>query len=128
MALTHTTAGRNAIADAVVDLVDAGSTDPTGDLVLMTAGDVEVATLAFSNPAFGAAASGIATAGAVADDASATGGTVALFKIQDRNNGEIIRGTVTAVGGGGDIELTGGVVIGAGTTVSMSSFSYSASV
>ncbi|MCF6216839.1 MAG: hypothetical protein L3J58_11800 [Emcibacter sp.] len=127
MALTHATAVRNDIADAVVDLVDAGSTDLTGDLVIMTSGDVEVATLALSDPAFGAAASGTATANAVADDASATGGTAALFKIQNRDNVEIFRGTVTGVGGGGDIELTGGVVIGAGTTVSMSSFSYSAS-
>ncbi len=127
MALTHVTGVRNAIADVVVDLVDIGSTDANGDLVLMTSGDVEVATLAMANPAFGAGSSGTATANAVADDASATGGTVALFKIQDLNNAEIFRGTVTGVSGGGDIELTGGVVIGAGTTVSLSSFTYSAS-
>lgn len=127
MALTHTTAVRNAIADVVVDLIDIGATDLNGDFILMTAADVEVATLALSAPAFGSSAAGIATANAVSDDAAATGGTAALFKVQDRDNLEIFRGTVTGVGGGGDIELTGGVAIGAGTTVSMSSLTYSAS-
>lgn len=126
MALTHVTAVRNGMADYVVDLIDVGATDPQGDLVFMTSGDVEVATLAMTNPAFGAAAAGTATAAAITDDSSATGGTVALFKIQDRNNAEVFRGTVTATGGGGDIELTS-VVIGAGSTVSMTSLTYASS-
>jgi hypothetical protein len=126
MALVHVTAARNGMADYVVDLIDVGATDLNGDLVFMTSGDVEVATLAMSNPAFGAAAAGTATAAAISDDSSATGGTVALFKIQDRNNAEVFRGTVTATGGGGDIELSS-VSIGAGSTVSMTSLTYSAS-
>lgn len=127
MALTHVTAVRNALANACVDLVDAGSGDANGDLVIMTSGDVEVATLACANPAFGAASSGTATANAIADDTSATGGTAAKFKFQDRDNGEVFRGSVTATGGGGDIELDN-VTVGAGVTVSMTSFTYSASV
>jgi hypothetical protein len=126
MALTHVTAVRNGLADYLVDLLDDGTTDAQGDLVIMTSGDVEVATLALSNPAFGAAASGTATASAITSDSSATGGTAALFKLQDRDNGEVVRGTVTATGGGGDIELSS-VTIGAGSTVSISSLTYSAS-
>jgi len=127
MALTHVAGARNAMADALVDLIDIGATDANGDLVLMTSGDVEVVTLAMSNPAFGNAASGQAAAAAISDDTNATGGTAALFKVQDRNNAEVFRGTVTGSGGGGDIELSGGTSVGAGTTVSMSSFSYAAS-
>lgn len=130
MAITHTNVTplfvRNVLADAVVDLIDGGTTDPNGDLVIMTSGDVEVATLAFANPAFGAAASAVATANAIADDTSATGGTAALFKVQDRENREIFRGTVTATGGGGDMELSS-VTIGATDTVSVTSFTYTAS-
>lgn len=126
MALTHTTAAKNAIADALVDLLDAGTTDANGDLVIMTSGDVEVATLPLSNPAFGNAASGQATANSITDDSSATGGVAALFKLQNRDNTEVVRGTVTGSGGGGDIELSGGTTIGAGSTVSMSSLTYSA--
>jgi hypothetical protein len=119
MGITLTTAARNAACNALVDLLDVGSTDANGDLVIMTSGDVEVATLALSNPAFGAAATGVATASAISDDTSATGGTAALHKMQDRDNTEVWRGTVGA--GSGDLSLTS-VTIGAGDTVSVSSY------
>lgn len=125
MALTHTTTVRNGIADYVVDSVDGGSGDANGDLVFMTSGDVEVATLAFSSTAFGAASSGTATAASITADSSATGGTAALFKFQNKSNAEVLRGTVTASGGGGDIEVSS-TAIGAGDTVSVSSLTYSA--
>ena len=125
MSLTHTTAVRNGLADYTVDQVDAGAGDAQGDLVIMTSGDVEVATLTMSNPAFGAASGGTATASAITDDTSATGGTAAKAKLQNRANTEIVRCSVTATGGGGDIELSS-VVIGAGDTVSVSSLTYSA--
>lgn len=71
MAVTHPTAVRNAIADLVVDGIDAGAA--AGTLEFQTAGSVEVATLTFSDPAFGAAAAGVATASAITSDSSATG-------------------------------------------------------
>lgn len=123
MSLTHITAIRNAIADACVDLIDSGSLDAQGDLVFMTVGDVEVATLPLSNPSFGAAAEGVATANAISDDTNATGGTIAKFKLQDRDNNEVVRGSVTVTSGGGDIELSS-LVIGSGDTVSLSSLTY----
>jgi hypothetical protein len=127
MALTHTTAVRNVLADATVDAIDAGATDTTGDLIIMTSGDVEVATLTWTaTPAFGAASGGTATMNAINDDTSATGGTAALFKFQNRDNVEIFRGTVTATGGGGDLTLSS-TSVGATDTVSITSFTYSAS-
>lgn len=118
MALTHTTAVRNGLADYVVDQLDGGN------LVFMTSGDSEVATLALNATAFGAAASGTATANAITDDTSATGGTVALFKMETSVATEIFRGTVST--SGADINLTS-LSIGAGDTVQMTSFTYSAS-
>lgn len=123
MAVTHGTPTRNAAADAVVDRVDGGA--GAGELRLLTAGAAEVATLTFSDPAFGNAASGVAAAAAITSDSSATGGTVALFAVVDSDANVIFQGTVTGVGGGGDIELSS-VVIGAGETVSASAFSYTA--
>ena len=119
--VTLTTAARNAACDAVVDLIDGGTTDANGDLVIRTSGDVEVATLAMSNPAFGAAATGVATASTISDDTSATGGTAANFIFQDRDNTEVLEGDVTATGGGGSLELSS-LSVGAGDTVSVSSF------
>ena len=123
MAITHTTTVRNALANLIDDQVNSGTTDANGDLVIMTSGDVEVATLALSNPAFGAASSGTITAASITDDTSATGGTAALFKFQNRDNTEVFRGS----GGtsGADLNLSS-TSIGAGDTVQVTSFTYSA--
>ena len=126
MALVHVAATRNAMSNACVDRIDLGSADATGDLVIMTSGDVEVSTHLCANPAFGDSSSGTATANAIGDDTSAAGGTAAKFKFQDRDNGEVFRGSVTAGGGGGDIELDN-VSVGVAVTVSITAFSYSAS-
>ena len=127
MALSHVTATRDAMANACVDRIDLGSADSAGDLEIMTSGDVEVSIHLCANPAFGASSSGTATAAAIGDDTSAAGGTAALFQFRDRDNGEVFRGTVTGIGGGGDIELDN-VIVGVGVTVSITSFTYSASV
>lgn len=124
MALTHVTAIRNQLADLVVDAIDAGT--GAGYVEIQTSGDAEVATLTFSDPAFGAASSGTATANAITDDSDATGGTAAKFRVFDSDDNEIWSGTVTATGGGGDLTLTS-VAIGATDTVSITSWTYSAS-
>lgn len=119
MATTLSTAARNAAANAVVDLVDAGS--GAGKLVIMTSGDVEVATLTFSDPAFGNAVAGVCTAAAITSDADATGGTAALFKVTDSDDNEIFRGTVGT--SGADLNLNT-VSITAGATVAVSALTY----
>jgi hypothetical protein len=123
MAVTHPTAVRNAIADLVVDRIDAGA--GAGTLEYQTSGDVEVATLTFSDPAFGAASSGTATASAITADSSATGGTIAKARAKDSTGTEVFACSVTATGGGGDIELNS-VVVSAGQQVSTTSLTYSA--
>lgn len=120
-AVTHATAVRNAIADAVVDSVDAGAS--AGTLEFQTSGDVEVCTLTFSDPAFGAAASGTATANAITSDTNCTGGTIAKFVVKDSNGNTIFSGSVGT--SGADINLSA-VVISAGQTVSLTSLTYTA--
>ena len=123
MAVTHPTAVRNAIADLVVDRLDAGA--GAGTLEMQTSGNAEVATLTFSDPAFGSAASGTATANSITSDTNATGGTIAKAVLQDSDGTDAILCSVTATGGGGDIELSS-VVISAGQTVQVSSLTYTA--
>ncbi len=122
MAVTHPTAVRNGIADHVVDQLDVGG---AGTLEFQTSGDVEVATLTFNATAFGAASSGTATANAITSDTSATGGTVAKARLKNNAGTEKAACSVTATGGGGDIELSS-VGVSAGQTVSMSSLTYAA--
>jgi hypothetical protein len=123
MAVTHTVAVRTGIADFVVDQLDEGT--PPGTLVFQTSGDVEVATLTFANPAFGAASNAVATAGTIVSDSSATGGTIAKARLKNAAGTDKIICSVTATGGGGDIQLSS-VSISAGQTVSVSSLTYTA--
>jgi hypothetical protein len=123
MAVTHPTAVRTGICNFVVDQLDEGT--PPGTLVFQTSGDVEVATLTFSNTAFGAAANGVATANAITQDASATGGTVAKARLKNAAGTDKIIYSVTATGGGGDIELNTVVVL-AGQSVAVTSLTYTA--
>jgi hypothetical protein len=111
------------MCDLVVDRIDLGTTNPNGRLVFQTSGSVAVATLNFSNPAFGAAAAGAATANSITSDTNAAGGTTTKFEIRDRDNTAIILGSVGT--SGSDINLSS-VNVGAGDTVSVSSMTYTA--
>jgi hypothetical protein len=112
------TPARNAACNEVVDLIDAGS--GAGTLVFETSGDVEVATLTYSDPAFGDAVTGVATASTIAPDTDATGGTIAKASVYDSDNTKIMELTVGTVGSGADIELSS-LTVTAGETVSVSS-------
>ena len=123
VAVTHPTAVRTGIADFVVDQLDEGT--PPGTLVIQTVANVTVATLTLSNPAFGAAVNGTATAGAITSDTNAAGGTAAKARLRNAAGTDKIICSVTATGGGGDIELDD-ITINAGQTVSITSLTYTA--
>jgi hypothetical protein len=123
MAVTHPTAIRNLIADLVVDQLDLNT--PPGKIVMLTGASAVVATLTFGNPAFGASATGTATANAIVADTNAVGGTIAKAELRQGNATPIVLCSVTATGGGGDIQLNS-VVISAGQQVSLTSLTYSA--
>ena len=121
MALTLTTMTRDAIADAVDATINGGG--GAGYLEFQTSGDVEVATITFDATAFGASSSGTITmASAPKSDSSATGGTMAKFRIYDNGapGAEVLSGVVAT--GGQDINFPGGLLIGAGDTVTLTSF------
>jgi hypothetical protein len=114
MAVTLTTAARDAACNAIVDLLDAGDEAATIKFA-RTAGEAEVATLTMNDPAFGASATGVATMdnSPTVEDTSATGHadpvTLAIF--QSMNTGtptEVFRCTVGV--GSGDIQLTNNVI------------------
>ena len=123
MSVTHPAAIRSGIADYVVDQIDLNT--PPGKIIMQTSGGTTVATLTFSNPAFGAASSGVATASAITADSSAVGGTVAKAELRQGGGTAIVLCSVTATGGGGDITLNS-VVISAGQQVSITSLTYTA--
>ena len=122
MAVTHHATIRNTLVDAVLTAIDQDV--GAGDLVFVTSGDVEVATLVLTDPA-GSVTNEVLTFSAIADDTSATGGTVAKFQIEDNSGDELIYGSVGT--SGQDINLSS-LSVGAGDTVSVSSLTYTAPV
>jgi hypothetical protein len=123
VAVTHSSTVRDAIANTVVDLLDAGA--GAGTLEFQTSGNSEVATLTFSDPAFGNASSATATASAITADSSATGGTIAKAVGKDSAGNAVFTCSVTATGGGGDIELNS-VSVSASQRVEVSALTYTA--
>lgn len=124
-------AARSAAADAVVDLVDGGAgagllriydgTKPAGPDTAITT-QILLAELTFSDPAFGAASNGVATANAITADSSANAsGTATWFRVVTSAGTAIFDGEVGT--SGSDLNLNS-TSISAGAEVSVSSFTY----
>ena len=122
MAITIPVATKNSKLDLLVDKIDLGSTNASGQVWLKNAAGNVLVKLAMSNPAFGDAAIGTVDANAITDGIAILAGTCTKFSIVDRDEVEVLAGSVTAVGGGGDLEsTTSSTAIIAGETVSISS-------
>ena len=97
MPLRLATTARNAACDGIVDLIDAGA--GAGTIVIRTgaqptnpqtaATGTTLATLTFTDPAFGAAATGVATASAITSDTSVDAtGTAGWARIYDSDGAD----------------------------------------
>ncbi|MCG7945853.1 MAG: hypothetical protein N0C84_05845 [Candidatus Thiodiazotropha taylori] len=122
-------ASQQAAMDAVVDLIDGGASAGTIQIRSGTqpadansaATGTLLATLTFSDPAFGATnTSGVATASAITDDTSADAtGTAAWARVLDSNSNVIFDCDVGTSGATINLNTTS---ITAGGTVSITSF------
>ena len=129
-----TNAAASAAADSVVDLLDAGaaaahlriydgSQPATADTAL--GAQVLLADLTMSDPAFGAASNGVATASAITADPSANAtGTAAWGTLVDSN---LLRVCDFTVGTASADLILNTVSIVAGAEVSVSAFTYTQS-
>ena len=114
-----TIAARNAAGTALTDLLNTGSIEirtGTSPGVDSAATGTLLGTLPLSASAFGTWAAGSATANAITQDASADDtGTAGYFRALNSGSGAVIDGTVTATGGGGDLELNSVSIVAAAT-------------
>lgn len=120
MAVTYTTAVKNARLDAVTAQIDAGA--GAGKLEIGTTGmGTVLATITLGDPSASAAASGVLTfSGFPRSDTSADAtGTAAAARIRDSNNTDIVTG-LTVGTSGSDINLDS-TSITAGQTVTITS-------
>ncbi|WP_295103485.1 hypothetical protein [uncultured Microbacterium sp.] len=121
---------RNAMANAAVDLIDAG---PAAGAVQIRTGaqpasagsaatGTLLGTLTLSDPAFADAVNGTATAGAVTGDSSAdASGTAGWFRVLDSTGATVMDGAISEAGGGGDMILDSTAIV-AGGTISVTSW------
>lgn len=122
-------AARSAACDAVVDLIDGGAGagymqirtgSPPTNVADADAGTL-LGTLTFSDPAFGAASSGVATANSITSDTDAdASGDAGHFRIKDSNNVVIMQGTAGNAGDTPDLVFNNKAIV-LGGTISCSS-------
>ncbi|MGW5556858.1 hypothetical protein ACWER9_06500 [Micromonospora sp. NPDC003944] len=129
MATRISTAARNAAAGAIAGLLDAGagagtikvysgSQPATGDTA--ESGTL-LATFTLADPAFSSASSGVATlAGTPRSTTGVGAGTAGWFRAEDSTGANVLDGSVTAAGGGGELELST-TTISVGLTVELTS-------
>lgn len=122
MAYRLSTDTRNKACDAVVDDIDAGA--GAGTIAIRSGaqptnvGDADtgtlLGTLTFSDPAFGAAATGVATANAITSDTNADASdTAGHFRIKDSDGN--IHSDGTCGQGSGDLSFDNAVIVAGGT-------------
>lgn len=128
MTVTHSAASLQAATNAVVDQLDgAGS-----KLCFRVGGTIGspgpiAATLTMATPAFGAAnSSGIATANAITSDTNAAGNASPVSKASLQTSADVLAIYCDVAASGSDINMSNGLTIAAGDTVSCSALTYQA--
>lgn len=126
MSVTHSTAMRNTLADAITTALGASPR-----LVFRLSGTVgapgtAVATLVMSATPFGAASGGTITANAITSDTNAAGNASAVATATLQTSGGTVCVHCAVAASSSDINMSGGLTVGAGDTVSCSSLTYSA--
>jgi hypothetical protein len=122
MAVSHSTAAKNAATDAVTALLGSNS-----ELTFrISAAGAIAATLLMTTPtAFGAASGGVATAATITTNTNCAGHASPVTHATLNTSAHTVVITCE-VADDSDIDMTGGLTITAGDTVSCSSLTYAA--
>jgi hypothetical protein len=127
MAVTHSTTARDAATNAVIALIGTSA-----NLCFRLTGTIGspgaiVATLPLTTPtSFGASSGGTSTAAAIASDTNATGNAGAVATASIQTSGAVIIIHCAVAANSSDINMSNGLTVAAGDTVSCSSLTYTA--
>ena len=126
MAVTHSNAALSAATDAVVALL--GSSPHLKFRLSGTIGapGTIVANLVMSATPFGAASNGVATANAITSDTNATGNASPVANASLQTSAGTLHIHCAVAASASDINMTNGLTVNAGDTVSCSSLTYKA--
>ena len=130
MSTTHSATLRNTLATAVKDAIDGGA--GAGKLVFRLTGSVgspgtAVATLTLSDPC-GSVTAEVLTFDTITSDTNATGNASAVAAATLQTSADTVCLHCAVAASGSDINMTGGLTVGAGDTVSCSLLTYTAPV
>ena len=130
MSVTHSATLRNTLATAVKDAIDGGA--GAGKLVFRLTGSVgspgtAVATLTLSDPC-GTVSGAVLTFSAITSDTNATGNASAVAAATLQTSADTVCLHCAVAASSSDINMSGGLTVGAGDTVSCSSLTYTAPV
>jgi hypothetical protein len=123
--MLYSTPLRNAFLSAINTQVAAGTTNSTPRILLKSASNAVLGTLNMSVTPFGTPSNGSMTANAISPDTNSAAGTLASYDLVNRDNVVILSGTITEPGGGGDA-TTSNLVITAGSTLTIGTFTLTA--
>jgi hypothetical protein len=123
MTVSHSTASKDLATNAVVDQLDGAGSKLC--FRISSAGAI-AATCTFATPAFGASSAGTATAGTITSDTNAAGNASPVSHATLQTSGDVIAITCQVAASASDINMSGGLTIGAGDTVSCSALTYAA--
>lgn len=96
---------RNVQCNAIVHLLDQGSQSPYGTLNIFDATSSLLTSLRLSNPAFADSTDGTSVAYTIYDATNFLTGTATTFEMHDRDSSMIWGGSISTLGGGGDMQL-----------------------
>lgn len=128
MSVTHSAPLRNTIATAVRDAIDGGA--GAGKLVFRLTGSVSspgtaVATLTLTDPC-GSVSGETLTFSSITSDTNATGNASAVAAATLQTSADTVCIHCAVGSSGSDINMSGGLTVAAGDTVSCSSLTYTA--
>ena len=127
MTVTHSSAARDAATNAVIALIGAAANLCFRLTGTIGAPGAVVATLPLATPtAFGASSSGTSTAGTISSDTNAAGNAGAVATASIQTSGAVLLIHCAVAGSASDINMTNGLTVAAGDTVSCSSLTYTA--
>lgn len=126
--MTHSATLRNTIATAVRDAIDGGA--GAGKLVFRLTGSVSspgtaVATLTLTDPC-GSVSGETLTFSSITSDTNATGNASAVAAATLQTSADTVCIHCAVGSSGSDINMSGGLTVAAGDTVSCSSLTYTA--
>jgi hypothetical protein len=126
VAVVHSAQARNACTEAVLALIGAG-----GFLKFRLSGTISspgavVASLPLSDPAFGAASGGTATANAMTPDSNAIGNAAPVAAASFETAGGVLVIHCAVGAEGADIIMTNGLVVAPGDSIVAGELTYAA--